>query len=170
MAGKPIGAVAMLAAERQRRYRAKARALRDAATPPADSNTVTAKADGSEPDQQDDDHPDARASGDLSDGLPLSDLIADGHPPGIPGRPGADYPRMLYHADGRTLVVDGPEAHDQLIPDGWGTVPLAVHLRRPVTHHGVLGASHDHPLAAIIREVLTQVLDERGVGRTRVIP
>jgi hypothetical protein len=34
-----------------------------------------------------------------------------------------------------------------------------VHQQRPVTHHGVLGASND-PLAVLIRDVMVQVLDE----------
>jgi hypothetical protein len=40
------------------------------------------------------------------------------------GNPG-DYPRMLYHPDGRTTVVDTPERHDRLKPDGWEIAPLA---------------------------------------------
>jgi hypothetical protein len=72
---------------------------------------------------------------------------------------------MLYHPDGRTTVVDTPEEHARLTPDGWEMAPLAVHLRRPVTHHGFLGAaSSDHPLAAIIREVMMAVLDERDLS------
>jgi hypothetical protein len=78
---------------------------------------------------------------------------------------------MLYHPDGRTTIAETPEEHDQLTPDGWGPIPLAIHLQRPVTHYGVLGASNDHPLAAIIREVMRHVLDEYGVGQTpRVVP
>lgn len=48
-----------------------------------------------------------------------------------------DYPRMLYHADGRTRVVATPEEHNAQTPAGWGTIPLAVHLQRPVWHHGI---------------------------------
>jgi hypothetical protein len=67
-------------------------------------------------------------------------------PAGKPGNSGcADYPRMLYHPDGRTTVVNAPEHHDRLKPDGWEMAPLAVHRQRPVTHHGFLGA--DNPFA-----------------------
>ena len=51
----------------------------------------------------------------------------------------AAYPRMLYHPDGRTAVSATPEQHNQLMAAGWGTAPLAVHQKRPVSHHGVLG-------------------------------
>jgi hypothetical protein len=44
-----------------------------------------------------------------------------------------------------------PEHHDRL------ATPLVVHLRRPVLHHGDLGANDD-PLAATIREVLGKSL------------
>ena len=60
--------------------------------------------------------------------------------------PGADYPRWLYHPDGRSVVVQTPEDHDRLKPEGWDTVPLAKHRQLPVSHHGVLG-DPDHPFA-----------------------
>ena len=81
-------------------------------------------------------------------------------------------PCRFRSPDGRTIIVDTPEDHDRLMPDGWETTPLAVHQQRPVTHHGFLGANND-PLAVTIREVLAQVLDERDLtlsARTRVIP
>jgi hypothetical protein len=71
---------------------------------------------------------------------------------------------MLYHPDGRTTVVDRPERHDRVKPDGWEMAPLAVHRQRPVSHHGILGANND-PLVATIREVIEQVLDERDLSR-----
>jgi hypothetical protein len=58
----------------------------------------------------------------------------------------ADYPRMLYHPDGRTMIAATPEHHDHLMADGWGMVPLAVHQQRPVSHHGTLGT--DNPFAS----------------------
>ena len=131
MSRKPIGEAAMTNAERSRRRRIKAKALREAAPP---SDVVTVEANGSEPE-------------------------AIAAPPAGP----ADYPRMLYHPDGRTTIADTPEQHDQLTPDGWGTIPSPIHQQRPFTHHGFLGASSD-PLATIIREVLTQVLDERDLS------
>jgi hypothetical protein len=133
MPGKLVGQSAMTAAERQRRYRARRKAARAAATQPADQNDQAAQANQC-----------------------ISDAVAA--PPA--GMPGADYPRMLYHPDGRTTIAETPEDHDRLMADGWETIPLAVHLQRPVTHHGFLGASNDHPLATIIREVMRQVLDE----------
>lgn len=53
--------------------------------------------------------------------------------------PGADYPRMLYRADGGTMIAQSPEEHDRLKSEGWEIAPLPVHLRRPVTSHGALG-------------------------------
>jgi hypothetical protein len=86
---------------------------------------------------------------------------------GQTGTPGsADYPRMLYHPDGSTTVADTPEDHGRLTPDGWGTILLPVHQQRPVANHGTVV----DPLAILIRETLEAVLDERGIGRTRVIP
>lgn len=70
----------------------------------------------------------------------------------------ADYPRMLYHADGRTLVAETPEEHTTLMAEGWETTPLAVHRQPPVTQH--IGTD----LAAMLREVLAQVLDERDLS------
>lgn len=72
----------------------------------------------------------------------------------------ADYPRMLYRADGRTLVAETPEEHKTLMAEGWETMPLAVHRQQPVTQHGVLGTD----LAATLREVIEQVLDERDLS------
>jgi hypothetical protein len=121
MSRRPIGDVALTNAERSRRRRIKARALRDAASP---SVVVAVRANGSKPIQTNGSAPEATPA-----------------PPA--GKPNpADYPRMLYHPDGRTTVVDTPEQHDRLKPDGWGTIPLAVHRQRPVTHHGVLGADN----------------------------
>jgi hypothetical protein len=65
---------------------------------------------------------------------------------------------------GAPRVVETAEEHDRLTPDGWGTIPLPVHQQRPVTHHGFLGAANNDPLAVIIREVLTAVLDERDLS------
>jgi hypothetical protein len=120
MSRRPIGETAMSDAERQQRRRDRLKALRDAASPP---EVVAVQTNGSEPE-------------------------AITAPPA--GKPGpADYPRMLYHPDGRTTVVDTPERHDRLKPDGWEMAPLAVHRRRPVTHHGVLGP--DNPFVLPMR-------------------
>lgn len=68
-----------------------------------------------------------------------------------------DYPRMLYHPDGRTIVVDTSEQHEQLAPEGWVIAPLAVHRQRQVAAHGALGAN---PMAVMIREAIREVFDE----------
>jgi hypothetical protein len=116
MSRRPIGKAAMTDAERSRRHREKARALRDAATPPADLNDQAAQANAS-----------------------ASDAMAAPSP----GQPGpADYPRMLFHADGTTLVVQTPEEHARRMADGWSPTAFAVHLQRPITYHGFLGADN----------------------------
>lgn len=71
------------------------------------------------------------------------DLIATAAPSGPPG---ADYPRMLYHPDGRTYVVETAEDHDRLKFQGWEIAPLDVHRQRPVTSHGALVGT-DNPFA-----------------------
>lgn len=103
MGRRPFGETAMSGAERQKRRRDKASALRDAAPKPPDRHGAIAP---------------------------------------TAGKPGTDYLRMLNHVDGRTLVVGTPEEHNALMHEGWGTIPLAVHLQRPVTSHGVLGANY----------------------------
>lgn len=77
----------------------------------------------------------------------------------------ADYPRMLYHPDGRTIVVVTPADHDALAQDDWGTVPLDIHRQPPVNLTPIL--SGGDPLAQMIRDVLESVLDERGIGKRR---
>lgn len=91
MSRRPIGETAMSNAERSRRRRIKAKAMRNA--------------------------------------------VPDRH--GVTPTAGPDYPRMLYHRDGRTIVVDTPEHHARLTPDGWVIAPLAVHRQRLVWHHGI---------------------------------
>lgn len=107
MSRTPIGEAAMSDAERQQRRRDRAKALRDAAPPP---DGLAVPTNGSEPD------------------------VVAAAPIGKPGP--ADYPRMLYHQDGRTIIAATPEQHDRLKPDGWEKAPLAVRRQRPVTHHG----------------------------------
>lgn len=110
MSRKPIGVAPMSNAERSRRRREKAKALRDAALMP----DLVAVANGSE-----------------TIAAPLR--YGDPHN----GKSGPDYPRMLYHPDGRTIIVDTPELHARLTPDGWVITPLAVHRQRLVWHHGI---------------------------------
>lgn len=74
-----------------------------------------------------------------------------------------DYPRMLYHADGRTMTVDSPEAEDPLLRQGWSQRAQPAH-QRPVPTPSVAFGGGD-PLAVMIRNVLEAVLDERGIGR-----
>jgi hypothetical protein len=121
MPPKPIGAAPMSVAERSRRHRAKAKALRDANLAPLTPNS----------DRVETGVPDPNAAAPEPDGS------------------GADYPRMLYHPDGRTIIADTPEHHARLMPDGWVIAPLAVHQQRPVSHHGFLGA--DHPFVLPMR-------------------
>lgn len=85
----------------------------------------------------------------------------------IPGNAGrADYPRMIYHPDGRTMIVDTPEHENKLRFDGWGQRPQAAHMKRPVTQAPIL--SGGDPMGALIRSVLEAVLDERGLTKAAV--
>lgn len=97
-------------AERSRRRREKAKALREAAPTP---DVIAIQANGSKP------------------------VAAITTRPSAEVFPGHDYPRMLYHPDGRTTIAATPEQHEALRPAGWGTNPLAKHLQRPVWHHGI---------------------------------
>lgn len=112
MSRRPIGDTAMSVAERSRRKRARAKALRDAAPMP---DVVGVQGNGSEP------------------------VGAITTPPVAEVFPG-DYPRMLYNLDGRTCVAETAEQHEQLTLEGWGTVPLVAHRQRQPTVHGALGA------------------------------
>ena len=86
-----------------------------------------------------------------------------------PARPGNadrnDYPRMLYQPDGRTLIVETPGEHDRLMADGWDTVPSEVHTRNPATPAPALSAGD--PLGVMVRQILNEVMDERGLGKQR---
>lgn len=88
-------------------------------------------------------------------------------PTPAPVRPGNagrnDYPRMLYMADGRTTVAETPEDHDVLMRDGWDTVPSEIHYRIPPTQAPAM--SSGDPLGLMIRQILNEVLDERGLGK-----
>ena len=85
----------------------------------------------------------------------------------IPGNAGrADYPRMLYHADGRIIVVQTPEQHEAQLAHGFSQNPQPVHQQRQATHSGVL--SSGEPLALLLREVIEHVLDERGLTKAWV--
>lgn len=90
-------------------------------------------------------------------------------------RPGnsqrGDYPRMLYHADGRTIVVQDPAEHDKYHHEGWDTVP-PLNRPRPVSNHGQLGATSDPMIEAIrqvvreeVRAVLREELNLRNIGK-----
>lgn len=79
-------------------------------------------------------------------------------------RPGnasrADYPRMLYHPDGRTITVADPEEHDKLAKEGWDTVPPPNYVGRKPTPSIAPGSGD--ALSQMIRAVFEAVLDERG--------
>lgn len=81
--------------------------------------------------------------------------------PGNAGRD--DYPRMLYHADGRTMQVETPGQEDPLLHEGWSRTASPIHLRPRPTPSTTYGGGD--PLAVMIRNILEQVLDERGVGK-----
>jgi len=82
----------------------------------------------------------------------------------IPGNAGRnDYPRMLYHEDGRTIIVESPEEHDKLARDGWEQMPLEIHQQRPATPSPSM--SGGDPLAILIRETMQSVLEEYGFKR-----
>jgi hypothetical protein len=86
--------------------------------------------------------------------------------PAIPGNAGrADYPKMLFLRDGRTMVVATPEEHDTMAQEGWEQIPGPIHTTPAPTPSG---SSAGDPLAQMIREVLEAVLDERGIGKRRV--
>jgi hypothetical protein len=86
--------------------------------------------------------------------------------PAVPGNAGrADYPRMLFLPDGRTMVAATPEEHDRMAQEGWEQLPAAIHTTRAPTPSG---SSAGDPLAQMIREVLEAVLDERGIGKRRI--
>ena len=85
----------------------------------------------------------------------------------VPGNAGrADYPRMVFHPDGRSEVVDTPEAEDALRKEGWGQKPHDIHLKpKPSPSTAAGGYGINDALATLLREVLERVLDERGVGK-----
>lgn len=84
----------------------------------------------------------------------------------VPGNAGrADYPRMVFHPDGRTQAVDTPEAEDALRKEGWGQKPHDIHLKPKPTPAPVGGYGMNDALGALIRNVLESVLDERGIGK-----
>lgn len=86
--------------------------------------------------------------------------------PARPGNAGRnDYPRMLYQDDGRTLIVESPEEHDRMMKEGWDTVPAEAHRRIPPTPAPALNAGD--PMGQMIRQILNEVLDERGLGKPR---
>jgi hypothetical protein len=56
------------------------------------------------------------------------------------------------------MVVNTPEHDARLMQEGWSTIPLAPHLQRPVSHHGVFVPTTT--VVATVGEVPKQVLDE----------
>lgn len=83
--------------------------------------------------------------------------------PGNAGR--ADYPRMLYHKDGRTMTVDTPEQHDELHGSGWETEPGEVHRKPSVTPSGFISSAD--PMAMMIKAAMREVLEEYGFKQSR---
>ena len=84
--------------------------------------------------------------------------------PVLPGNAGPDdYPRMLYHPSGRTMVVAGPAAHEQAHQEGWATTPSPIHHQPTQSAMPVLSGAD--PTAVLLRAVLEAVLDERGLTK-----
>ena len=84
--------------------------------------------------------------------------------PAQPGNAGRnDYPRMLYHPDGRTMTVETPAQEDALRAEGWGQRAHAAHHKPQVSASPVM--SGGDPMGALIRSVLEAVLDERGLTK-----
>lgn len=82
----------------------------------------------------------------------------------VPGNAGrADYPRMLYHPDGRQITVQTPGQHQAHLEQGFSQTPMPVHHERPATHSPML--SNSDPLAILVRNVIEHVLDERGLTK-----
>jgi short subunit dehydrogenase-like uncharacterized protein len=77
-----------------------------------------------------------------------------------------DYPRQVYHPDGRTERVENAE-QEQALGEGWSRTPSPVHQQPGGSARAAVHASGSDPLAMMFREVLEQVLDERGIGPTR---
>ena len=73
----------------------------------------------------------------------------------------ADYPRMLYNPDGRTMVVDSAAAHDALAKEGWSQTPAPIHTGRRPTPSPM--ANNGDPIVAQLRAMIERILDERGL-------
>jgi hypothetical protein len=78
--------------------------------------------------------------------------------PGNAGR--NDYPRMVYHPDGRSQVVEDAAKENVLHLQGWGQRPTEAHRARPPTPSPTM--SGNDPATLLLRSVLERVLDERG--------
>lgn len=82
----------------------------------------------------------------------------------VPGNAGrADYPRMIYHEDGRYLIVQNAEQHQAEAEKGFKQTPQEAQLKRPVTSQAATNSLE--PLAILVRDALNQVLDERGLTK-----
>lgn len=87
-------------------------------------------------------------------------------PPAIPGNAGrADYPRMVYHKDGRTRIVATAAEENTLRFEGWGQQPQPQH-RAPGLRMPTVGMSD--PLGILLKSILEQVLDERGLTKDAI--
>jgi hypothetical protein len=82
---------------------------------------------------------------------------------GMSDTPDNDYPRQIYHPDGRTARVESAE-EEQAAGEGWGREPSPVHQQ---AGGGVSAVTASDPQSLLFREVLEQVLDERGLGPSR---
>ena len=84
--------------------------------------------------------------------------------PVLPGNAGPDdYPRMLYHPDGRTQVVADVAEHEKAHAEGWATVPSAIHQQPVVSVAPILSGAD--PIAVLLRSVVEAVMDDRGLTK-----
>lgn len=81
--------------------------------------------------------------------------------PGNAGR--NDYPRMIYHPDGRSQVVEDAAKENTLHLQGWGQKPTEQHRQRIATPSPIM--SGNDPASLLMKSVLERVLDERGLTR-----
>lgn len=81
--------------------------------------------------------------------------------PGNAGR--NDYPRMVYHPDGRSMVVEDAARENVLHLQGWGQRPSEAHRAKVATPSPIM--SGNDPASLLMKSVFERVLDERGLTK-----
>jgi len=79
--------------------------------------------------------------------------------------PPSDYPRAMYRHDGQYKAAASPDEQAELEQAGWSTSYVAP--LKPQSAQGAVQASGWDPFAMLLREVLEEVLDARGLGKSR---